>query len=522
MTTTQTCTVAAPPELVDLGTRLTSMPMDEPRNLRLNDSEGGVSKSRTWAIIVCVTSATALGSFLNGIISVSLPSLTADLNLEPALMLWPASIFSLTCGCTLLLCGALADLLGARSVYATGCFLQAVFSMACGLATTGPQIIAFRGFSGIAISMCLPTAVSLITASFPSGKKRNIGFACMGGGQTVGFSLGLALGGVFVDTIGWRWSFHIGAVLSGTILVVALWALPRPQNLEPVTWKRLVSEVDWVGALLCSLALSMCSYVLASITRNIRAIAQPANIVLLVLSAVTAAAFVVCVGRRERLGKPAIIPNSLWKNKLFTSVCINVFLVYGAGNATETLSSFYYQYVQSLSATATSVRMLPIPIGGTLSNIVMALTVHLIRADMASFAAVGIAMVTPVLMANADPSWTYWVCCFPAMLVNAVGMNAMYTISNLVITSLFPPQTQGVAGGVYNTIAQIGRSVGVTTSALIASTTTVQLVAGDPTPKTLLTGYQAAWWYSLGLYGVAMVIILWGLRNVGKVGAKKD
>lgn len=560
MSATQTCTATAPPEPVHLDTRLTSLSLDEPRTLRLHDAEGGVSKSRTWAIIVCVASATALGSFLNGVISVSLPALTAELKLEPALMLWyvawpsyaaplltvvvprPASIFSLTCGCTLLLCGALGDLLGARSVYATGCFLQAVFSMACGLATTGPQIIAFRGFSGVAISMCLPTAVSLITASFPPGKKRNIGFACMGGGQTVGFSSGLALGGVIVDTIGWRWSFHIGAVLSAVILAVALWALPRPRNLEPVTWNRLVSEVDWVGALLASVALSTCSYVLASITRNIAAIAQPANITLLVLSALTAATFVVWVGRRERLGKPAIIPNSLWRNKLFTSVCINVFLVWGACNATETLSSFYYQYVQGLSATATSgqfgmprldarqahlhsctsVRMLPVPIGGALSNIIMALAVHLMRADMASFAAVGIAVVTPVLMANADPSWSYWVCCFPAMLVNAVGTNAMYTISNLVITSLFPSQTQGVAGGVYNTIAQIGRSVGLTTSALIASTTTARLAVADSTPEALLTGYKAAWWYCLGLYGVTVVVIWWGLRNVGKVGAKTD
>jgi MFS family permease len=226
--------------------------------------------------------------------------------------------------------------------------------MACGLAVTGPQIIAFRAISGVAISMCLPSAVSLITSSFPPGKKRNVGFACMGGGQTLGFSSGLSLGGLFVDTIGWRWSFHIGAILSAIILGIALWALPRPRNLEPVTWNRLVTEVDWVGALLASVALSMCSYVLASITRNISAIARPANIALLVMSAVTAVAFVFWVGRRERLGKPAIIPNSLWKNKLFSSVCINVFLVWGACNATETLASFYFQYVLGLTATATS------------------------------------------------------------------------------------------------------------------------------------------------------------------------
>ncbi|KAH7361668.1 integral membrane protein [Plectosphaerella cucumerina] len=518
MSTTQTCTVVSTPEPV----HLTELSIDESLTIRSQDYEGVVSKSRTWAIIVCVASATALGSFMNGVIAVSLPALAADLALDPALMLWPASIFSLTCGCTLLLCGAVGDLVGPRNIYVVGCFFQAVFSMACGLAVTGPQMIAFRAISGVAISMCLPSAVSLITSSFPPGKKRNVGFACMGGGQAVGFSSGLSLGGFFVDTIGWRWSFHIGAILSAIILGIALWALPRPRNLEPVTWNRLISEVDWVGALLASVALSMCSYVLASITRNISAIARPDNIALLVMSAITAVAFVFWVGRRERLGKPAIIPNSLWKNKLFSSVCINVFLVWGACNATETLASFYYQYVQGLTATATSVRMLPVPVGGALANILMALTVHRLRADVTSLIAIGISLLTPVLMANANPSWAYWACCFPAMLVSSIGVNTLYTISNLVITSLFPAETQGVAGGVYNTIAQIGRSVGLTTSALIASTTTAGLAVAEPEAEALLKGYEASWWYCFGLYVVTMMVIWWGLRNVGKVGAKTE
>jgi len=168
------------------------------------------------------------------------------------------------------------------------------------------------------------------------------------------------------------------------------------------------------------------------------------------------------------------------------------------------------------------VRLLPIPLGGALANLLMALTVHRVRADVASFAAVIIALATPVLMANADPSWVYWACCFPAMVTNAVGVNTMYTISNLIITSLFPSRTQGVAGGVYNTIAQIGRSVGITTSALIASSTTAKLSSASQDGSALLAGYQAAFWYCLALYGVTLIVIWWGLRSVGKVGAKTE
>lgn len=84
MSATQTCTVVSTPEPV----HLTELSIDEPLTIRSQDYGGGVSKSRTWAIIVCVASATALGSFMNGVIAVSLPALAADLALDPALMLW--------------------------------------------------------------------------------------------------------------------------------------------------------------------------------------------------------------------------------------------------------------------------------------------------------------------------------------------------------------------------------------------------------------------------------------------------
>lgn len=157
----------------------------------------------------------------------------------------------------------MADLYGARTLYLMGCFLQSVFTLACGLANTGIQLIMFRAFAGIAISMCLPSAVSIITHAFPMGKRRNIAFASMGGGQPIGFSVGLSVGGVFTDTIGWRWGFHIAAIINTIIFLIALKWLPGIGKRGPVTWHRFRTEVDWVGAFLASAFLSMVSYVLA-------------------------------------------------------------------------------------------------------------------------------------------------------------------------------------------------------------------------------------------------------------------
>lgn len=176
----------------------------------------------------------------------------------------PASIYSLTCGCTLLLLGSVADVVGSRLMYLLGCFLQCAFTLACGLSKTATQLIMFRGFSGVAASFCLPSTVSIISNAFPAGRRRSLTFASMGGGLNFGFGIGLTLGGVFADTIGWRWGFYLAAMLNLIMLLSAAWYLPKdPEGIPPVSWHRLTTRIDWVGAIVASSSLAMLSYVLA-------------------------------------------------------------------------------------------------------------------------------------------------------------------------------------------------------------------------------------------------------------------
>ena len=44
---------------------------------------------------------------------------------------------------------------------------------------------------------------------------------------------------------------------------------------------------------------------------------------------------------------------------------------------------------------------------------------------------------------------------FLANILNPVGADSLFTISNLVITSVFHENTQALAGGVFNTVSQV-------------------------------------------------------------------
>ncbi len=298
------------------------------------------SSMKKITIIVPLAGMSFLNTMGSGVLISALPRIAEDVGLSEGFLLWPASVYALAAGCLLLIFGAVADVVGAKYVWVTGSFLYVVFTVAVGLSKTSVQIILFRTCLGISIAMCLPTSVSLITNTFPKGKWRNIAFASNGMGQPLGYSVGLLLGGVFTDTIGWRWTFFLSAIINFIIFMSAIWALPSVYRASDKPWnRRLIEDIDWVGAIVLSTALGILLYVLATTTSSYRRLSEPQNIVLLVISIVLLALFPLYMSHQVRRQKPAIIPNELWRNASFTTTCIAVFFCWASLNAIQYFST---------------------------------------------------------------------------------------------------------------------------------------------------------------------------------------
>lgn len=232
-------------------------------------------------------------------------------------------------------------------------------------------------------------------------------------------------------------------------------------------------------------------------------------------------AFALWVHRQESLGRTVLIRNSIWRNKTFTSVCINVFLIWGSFNATETFITFLFQDVQGLSATSASVRFLPEPVTGTVVNILIGLYVHRLQANWTLAISFVASAISPMLLAVMREGASYWEFEFPAVALIPVGTDVLYTISQLIITAEFDESTQALAGGVFNTVAQIGKSVGIALSAVVASSVTDK-ISEARTEDGLLEGYRAAWWFTFATTSACIFVTIFGLRNIGKVGLKRE
>ncbi|KAJ4375928.1 hypothetical protein N0V83_001207 [Neocucurbitaria cava] len=497
------------------------------------------SNLRTFLTIFTPSFVGFMASFTNGVITVGLPIIARSISLERSLYLWPSSVYGLTSGAALLIAGSIADIVGARSVELVGITLLGLFTLLCGFAQTGAQLVVFRALQGVALAMHLPASVAIITGAVPSGRARNLGFACLGFSQPLGFAVGLVLSGVMVERAGWRSGFYLAGGCTLALAIVALWTLPKlkSQNEDGVValWKKVGKEIDWIGGLISSGGLAMLAYVLAILSADLTSIHSAETASLLAVSIVLLFSFPVWMHYRERVGKPALVPNKLWKNVPFASTCIMVTLSYGAMNSIELFSSLYFQEVQHASLLTTSLYLLPNLTTGVLINIFVGVFVHRVPARWLVAGSALICALSPMLMALVPPAWSYWKLAFWAQIFAPFSADVLFTVGLIIVSDNFPEKTQALAGAVFNTVAQFGMSLGMGSCQVVALG--IQDKEGgnassgggsdggafhDQDATALLKGYRASYWLMFAYMLVCGFIAVVGLRKAGKVGLKRE
>ncbi|KAI9742461.1 MAG: hypothetical protein M1818_003995 [Claussenomyces sp. TS43310] len=486
-----------------------------------------ISKWKATLIISTVASVSLIADMAGGILIVALPTMAKDIGLQNDLLLWPASVSALSCGCTLLLSGSIADVVGGRKIYLSGALLLTSSTIAIGLSRTGIELIIFRAVQGIALSLTLPAAVILVTSNIPEGTGRNIAFAALGAAQPLGFACGLVLGGVFAQSIGWRWGFYTGGILTFAVFLISFFGIPgdavaNSQSASKVL-RRLKTEIDWVGISILSTCLGLLSYVLSVLAGGASHFVAPIPLTLFSIAILLLPTFAVYSRRQERLGGKIVIPPSIWNNRVFTCLCMTIFIMFGIFDVMLSFLTLFFQSVQGLSALDTSIRFLPLAVTGLLTNFLTGWLVKRTRADVLILCSTALTSLSPLLMAIVKPEWSYWACEFIAVASTPACVDVLFTVANLVITQAFPPQTHGLAGGVFNTISNIGNSFALAITAVIASSVTLAEKGKNESPQEMLMdGYRVSFWVCFGANVAALAIIAFGLRNIGKVGLKQE
>ncbi|WP_049713531.1 MFS transporter, partial [Pseudomonas trivialis] len=156
-----------------------------------------------------VVAATSLSYVLvildTSIVNVALEPIALALHSNNTALQWVVSAYTLSFGCLLLGGGALADRFGARRLYMLGLLLFTLASLLCGLAGNGMTLVAARVLQGVGAAMLVPASLALINQAYlddPVGRAKAIGIWAGCGG--IAMAAGPLVGGVLIETLGWR------------------------------------------------------------------------------------------------------------------------------------------------------------------------------------------------------------------------------------------------------------------------------------------------------------------------------
>ncbi len=200
-------------------------------------------------MLAAAAASTLLGTSDFSIVAIAMPSLTAEFGASTSTVVWIALSYQLMVLGLALPMGRLGDQFGPKTIFASGAFIYAV---ALALAAAAPGILALiglRAVQGVGSAMMFALSVGLVSTAFPANEKgKALGMLA----SVAGFGLmaGPALGGVLLDTLGWRSIFWARAPFGFAAFALAAAYLP---NTRATADRR----TDFTGAALLFAALAL-------------------------------------------------------------------------------------------------------------------------------------------------------------------------------------------------------------------------------------------------------------------------
>lgn len=187
-----------------------------------------VAIPHAWTMLV-VLSIINLFNFMDRVLfSVMLEDIKLELTLTDSQMgLIGGLAFGLFYGVASLVMGRLADTRSRIRVISSALAFWSAASAACGQVGGFAQMFAARAAVGTGVAGCSPTAHSLIGDYFPP-ERRSLALSVFTAIGTTGTMVGLIVGGVALDRLGWRSAFLVFGIAGLLFAPVSYLILKEP------------------------------------------------------------------------------------------------------------------------------------------------------------------------------------------------------------------------------------------------------------------------------------------------------
>jgi MFS family permease len=447
-----------------------------------SQTDTGGFRFDAWAwtkLLVLCTAILFEGMSLSSI-NVQLAGIQHTLDLPPDQLQLVASSFLTMYAALLLAGGKCADQWGHRRMFLVGVGIFGAGSLGAALSQEAILLITARAVQGVGSAITAPAAVALIIRGFPEGAPRNRALGVFSAMGAAGFSLGVVVGGLLTEAVGWRAAFLVYVPMSLVVLATGARVLDRETGTQPPR-----NRMPWLPALLITSGLIAVVYAVGRVgTGSLTVIA--------LIAAVGSAAVIAFLIIQAKAPAP-LLPLSLVTNRRMAAACLALGGAFAAITGAMFLVATDLQEHQGYSALAAGLAFLPQGLAVGLLSTPAARMAN--RRPAPRLLLAGLTVITAgQLLYTTVEQGGYITHLLPAALLVGTGIAIAYPASVMLASEAASLDDQGTASGFLVTCQQAGGALGV------AAVTGIQSIA----PGTFWTGSYSLW----GCFAFAAVSLL--------------
>jgi MFS family permease len=340
-----------------------------------------------------------------------------------------------------------------------------------------------------------PATLALVNTMFAEGPERNRALAIWGGAGAAGLVVGVLLGGVLTQALGWEAVFFVNVPLIGIVLPLAFTLIPADGERE------IGRRFDLPGAL--SVTLGVTLLVFALVQGPNLGWGSPGVLGSAVAGLLSLTAFAVI----ERRSRDPLVPARLLANRNLATAVAIAFLFWATFGSILYFLTLYFQNVRGYDALETGLGFL-LPTAVVVAGSALAGRVATrcgLRLTLIAALVVG-ALGAVALGLAMSPHGSY-TALIPGLILLSIGDGVVFTTMFIAAGTGVADAEQGVASGIASTSTSVGAAVGLALLVLVATSGTDGL-SGETLRIATADGLSAAVLVIAGAIAVTALVAL--------------
>ncbi|MEN9286728.1 MAG: hypothetical protein RIS39_720 [Actinomycetota bacterium] len=419
-----------------------------------------------------------------------------------SLLTWVFSAYAIAYAAALLTAGRFADVFGRKRSFIRGVLWFSFGSLLCGVAPTAWFLVLARVIQAFGGAQLSPASLALVLPEFPV-EKRTQAIAIWGATGGLAAALGPSIGGILVDTLGWRSLFFLN--IPFTLITVFVGQKLLKESRDPNAQRK----VDYLSAVL---GFSGVALVVLGISQSeVWGWVDRLTIGSIAVGIVLCALFALRCHRAEspildlKLFRLPFVVAANVAGVLFSMGFIGMWL----------LNTFWLQAVWGYSVALSGLATMPgpasaafvAPFAGKYADRFGHSRVLFVGSVMLAGGTLGLALTLP----DSPEYLTHYL---PWMLITGVGVGLSISTLSSSATAFLRPAQLAMGSALNNTFRQVGTALGAALSLAIAAPTLARVEtvrrAGESMLNVSTRELHVAWLVNAGIYlaaGIAMIAI---------------